>query len=63
MKTAAAGSKKQVKPRFVASLALAAATAGCMVGVDYKKPALDTPAKFSEGHTGPTTQPVAMVNP
>lgn len=50
------------KMKFVTALALSGALAGCMVGVDYKKPGTETPTRFGEAHDGPTTQPVVEVN-
>src|SRR2546421_10343897 len=51
-----------MKTKLALSLLLSMAVGGCMVGVDYKKPKTNTPAQFSEGHGGPTTQPAVAVD-
>jgi NodT family efflux transporter outer membrane factor (OMF) lipoprotein len=43
------------------SLILSTAVAGCMVGVDYKKPKTESPKQYGEGHNGPTSQPATQV--
>jgi NodT family efflux transporter outer membrane factor (OMF) lipoprotein len=46
----------------VLSTALAMATTGCMVGLDYNTPKTPAPAVFGETHRGPTSQPSQDLN-